>query len=363
MSYPSQFTRFGLAIILLPLCLIGCESFQPAEEPVVQLNSEANRHSNARLFSAAGVKLFESGFENATTTSQGSGGADITGDGWNTTLEAAPEIGNFSIQYEGGDVTERIAEIVANPVDNDPTGSKKVLMFRLDKPNVDTTPRKSRVQANLYDNLGTGSDRLTKMYQSVRMYLPSSNWNKLQAYPLKIDCLTIFEFWNNKTWGTAISNGFRVSVNIVKDAGSNQPLRFEAHGQTYNPNGYNSTTCSNPGNSSQYCNLWVATSSMTVPLDKWFTVDIYYQQGEASGGRFFLGITQATGQENTVFDVINSTRTPGDLSANGLNDFNPMKMYTSGSLIDYMNDGSNGGPKPLVIYWDDYKIWKDRVPQ
>jgi len=35
-----------------------------------------------------------------------------------------------------------------------------------------------------------------------------------------------------------------------------------------------------------------------------------------------------------------------------------LKLYTSKGLIDYMN--SKG--KTLQIYWDDFKLWKDKRP-
>jgi hypothetical protein len=43
----------------------------------------------------------------------------------------------------------------------------------------------------------------------------------------------------------------------------------------------------------------------------------------------------------------------------GVGDFNPMKLYTSKGLIDYMK--SQG--KTLQIYRDDYKLWKDKKPE
>ncbi len=39
-------------------------------------------------------------------------------------------------------------------------------------------------------------------------------------------------------------------------------------------------------------------------------------------------------------------------------DFNPIKLYTSKELINFMK--SQG--KTLQIYWDNYKLWKDRKP-
>ncbi|MFT6679410.1 MAG: hypothetical protein ACJAZG_002090, partial [Granulosicoccus sp.] len=38
--------------------------------------------------------------------------------------------------------------------------------------------------------------------------------------------------------------------------------------------------------------------------------------------------------------------------------FNPMKLYTSDELLNYMI--ANNGI--LQIYWDDFKLWKNHKP-
>ena len=59
-----------------------------------------------------------------------------------------------------------------------------------------------------------------------------------------------------------------------------------------------------------------------------------------------------------VFDVKKVTHNSQDKNPDGVTDFNPLKLYTSKGLIDYMR--SKG--KTLQIYWDDFKLWKNKRP-
>ena len=59
-----------------------------------------------------------------------------------------------------------------------------------------------------------------------------------------------------------------------------------------------------------------------------------------------------------VFDITNFTHHPNDPNPDGLSHFNPMKLYTSKGLIDYVRD--NG--KSLQVYWDDFELWKNKKP-
>jgi len=59
-----------------------------------------------------------------------------------------------------------------------------------------------------------------------------------------------------------------------------------------------------------------------------------------------------------IFDLHKITHNTTDPDPDGVSDFNPLKLYTSKGLIDYMN--SKG--KTLQIYWDDFKLWKDKRP-
>ena len=103
-----------------------------------------------------GQLLFQSGFEPGAQVVPSRSDADITGrdnsnashNDWINDLDNHPDIGNFNLQYQGGDSTMRFARIVREPG----RPSNHVLHFWLDKPNVEGS--KGRIQANLYGNKG-----------------------------------------------------------------------------------------------------------------------------------------------------------------------------------------------------------------
>ncbi|MCL4481214.1 MAG: hypothetical protein M1445_01090 [Bacteroidetes bacterium] len=111
-----------------------------------------------------GTLIFQSGFEpDSKVVPQGSE-ADIIGtdhslpdhNDWVNDLDNNPEIGNFSLQYQGGDSTMRYAKIIPEP--GNP--SNHVLQFWLDQPNVEA--QKGRIQGNLYGNKGWKDFKLWK---------------------------------------------------------------------------------------------------------------------------------------------------------------------------------------------------------
>jgi len=60
-----------------------------------------------------------------------------------------------------------------------------------------------------------------------------------------------------------------------------------------------------------------------------------------------------------VFDIHNFTHNTTDPSPNGVTGFNPMKLYTSKELVAHVK--SKG--KTLQVYWDDFKLWKNKRPE
>ena len=59
--------------------------------------------------------------------------------------------------------------------------------------------------------------------------------------------------------------------------------------------------------------------------------------------------------ERNLFDVHNYTHHPSDPSPDGVTSFNPMKLYTSGALINGMSQAN----AELAVFWDDFEIWLD----
>lgn len=244
-------------------------------------------------------------------------------------------VGNFRIWYEQGDSSQRFASIT-----NDPTSeTNKVLAFDINQANVydaaNPAASKGRVQTSLADN-----GQLNEIYSSVRLYL-HPDLASLKAAEEAISWFTLQEYWNNLPEKT---HPFRVSLNLQKAVGAGQDLHFSAHGQTRE-------TVEGKLN-------WVDTwntnpvTSFAVPTGEWMTLETYYKEGNADNGRFIVHVTDASGQRHTIADVSNVTRHPNG-SNDGVSHFNPMKLYTSGDLIQRLNDAN----KELIIYWDDFSLW------
>ena len=111
--------------------------------------------------------------------------------------------------------------------------------------------------------------------------------------------------------------------------------------------------------SQKYTTLWAETNEeVNVPIGEWFTLEYYYKEGDEKEGRYYLAIKTEKGEEEVIFDLTKITHNTNDPDPDGVSDFNPLKLYTSKGLIDYMK--SQG--KTLQIYWDDFKLWQDKRP-
>lgn len=285
--------------------------------------------------------IFHSGFEpNTHITIQGSNSGDISGidnsvsppNDWIEHFDNHPLIGDFTFQYEGGNDTMRLAEITVDPTNP----LNNVLRFWIKHPNVDDT--KGRVQANIYNN----SD-LNNVYYSTRLYLPS-DFNLLKDVGAEIKWLTIMEFWNDAHW-MGSSFPFRITVNLQKIGAAPDSLRIGAHGQAYDfaTERYNQV-------------IWDTTNtSFAVPVGKWMNIEVHFIEGDEANGRFYFAVTPENETKTVVLDINNFTHHPANPSPDGLGHFNPLKLYTSDDLINYVRDQG----KLLNVYWDDFKIWKD----
>ncbi len=292
--------------------------------------------------------IFQSGFEPGSMVISKGSDADITGtdlsfseqNDWVNDLDENPLVGNFNLQYQGGDSTQRFAKIVPEPGNPE----NHVLWFWLKEPNVGGS--KGRIQANIYG----GKTGLKKFYQSVRIFLPD-DMHTVRSFPDKITWLTIAEFWNNITWSQQIPYRFRVTLGIGKPVTGESDLYFILDGQD----------CQLFEDGSQkYTTLWSEMNQQVkVPIGKWFTLDYYYKEGDDNNGRFWMAIQEEGATREVVFDVTNFTHNSTDPAPEGVTEFNPMKLYTSKKLIDYMKSQD----KTLQIFWDDFKLWKDKQPE
>jgi len=309
--------------------------------------SDCNSGQSEKNDQSKGELIFHSGFEaDSKVVIRNNGDADITGadksftdhNDWVESFDNHPNIGNFNLQYQGGDTTMRYAKIIPEP--GNP--SNNVLKFWLDAPNVGGS--KGRIQGNIYGNNG-----LYEFYQSVRIFL-HDDFNTVKEFPKAIHWLTLAEFWNNITWSQSVPYRFRITLGIGKEAGAGNNLHFildaqdcelfETGGQKYNT-------------------IWAENNKETdVPVGSWFTLDLYYKEGNAETGKFYLAMTTGKNEKKVIFDLTRITHNTVDPQPDGVGDFNPIKLYTSKELIDFMH--SRG--KTLQMFWDDYSLWKDRSP-
>ena len=292
--------------------------------------------------------IFQSGFEPDSKVISKGTEADITGidfsfsdhNNWEDDFYNRPDVGSFSLQYQGGEESQRYSRIIPEP--GNP--QNHVLQFWLNEPNVEG--KKGRIQGNIYG----GKKGLKEFYQSERIFLPE-DFNTVRKFPGKINWLTIAEFWNNITWSQSVPYRFRVTLGIGKPVATESDLYFIVDGQD----------CQLfADNSQKYTTIWSEINlDVKVPIGEWFTLEYYYKEGNAQTGKFYMTIQPEGGTKEIVFDLTCFTHNTEDPNPDGVTDFNPIKLYTSKQLIDFMR--SNG--KTLQIYWDDFKLWKNKRPE
>lgn len=299
-----------------------------------------------------GILLFHSGFEKGSTIIHKSAlqtsDDDIIGkdlsvsapNDWVKDIDESPNLGFFSLQYQGGDTTMRFARIIPEP--GNP--KNKVLHFWVNQANVDGI--KTRIQANIYADKSKKNEGIKELYQSVKLFLPS-DMEVLKSYPDKITWLTILEVWNNIQW-VDDPYPFRISVTIGKPTDQKSELHFKVDAEDFDYSG------------KKYYELWHdSNTTIDVPIGKWFTLEYYIKEGNARSGRFYMAITPEGGRKKVIFDIVNFTHNSKDPNPDGITLWNPMKLYTSKSLVEYVRDQG----KALQIYWDDFSVWKNRSPE
>lgn len=238
--------------------------------------------------------------------------------------------------YEGGTEAQRAARVVPDPI----TPGNWVMEFWVGEPNVQLKRRegmKSRVQMNTYD-----IEPAHEVYESVRLLLPE-DMRLLAKNPEPVKWFTISEWWNNPGW-TKEPYPFRISVHLrTAGAGSGERIFFGVEAQAMQS-----------GRSDfKGGELWEAENrNVEVPIGRWIRLEYYYRLGKGSDGRFALAITPEGGKRVVVFDMKDTTYHPSNPSPAGLRYLNPIKLYTSGELTEFVR--KNGGA--LRLYWDDVLI-------
>lgn len=313
----------------------------------VSCSNEGNNGDNS--FPKKGKLVFHTGFEETSSIIPATSESPLTTPGYETesiigkdnTLKeksdwvkdlGGKEGGTFRIEYTGGNNTQRYARIMPEP--GNPTNN--VLAFWLDDSWAASENQvKGRVQGSLYSI----QKPYKEFYQSIRVFL-HKDWAALTAYPDKIEWLTIAEFWNNKSWQKGEEYGFRITLGIGKPNAAPSELNFILNAE-------------NAGRREIWKNNNI---NVKVPIGKWFTMDYYYKEGDQNTGRFYMEITPDGEATQLVYDITNFTHSTFDSAPNGLSGYNPMKLYTSKEIIAFMK----AHHKPLQIYWDDWKLWRNK---
>ncbi len=289
---------------------------------------------------------FRSGFEPGTTLHQYElngqphpkyadlyGTDASTGYDWVVDLDEDPCMGNFRIYYQVGDTLRAKASLAPDPDD----AANTVLRFQLFDANVLDTPHpRGRIQAAIRPN-----EPLHAFGFRVRMWL-HPDLSVLSAYEGTFGWFTLMEFWNDlptQAWP------FRITLNLVKpQAAPGSALRLGVHGQVQDEGSWQ--------------DVWSAIdTSFTLPFGQWLHLYVSFVEGDSTHGRFQLALLDSAGVARPLFDLTHFTHHPDDPAPDGIQTFNPMKLYTSATLIDALN--SQGAQ--IVVLWDDFEFWPEQT--
>jgi hypothetical protein len=307
--------------------------------------------------------VFRSGFENDTnhvyaTATTAPCTDDLWGEDlsvaspnhWENDLEGGVDgpFGQFHFCFGGGDRSQRALNLVSDP--DEP--SNQVLYGRIDEPNEIISDdaiacnndaigaRKSRIQAVIQDNPSLG-----RLDYRLRVRLGKPALDAMVNQPEPITWFTLAEFWNNQP---GESDTFRITLGLGKASGTGERLFFSLSAEKQDPG------------LGTWEDVWPAVgggvSDVEVPHGEWFTLEVTIVEGDLTGGRAHVRMTDAAGQTHTVADVTNWTYSPDASggSQDGFKDFNPLKLYTSGALVCALKDQVPS--IPLEIWWDDFAI-------
>ncbi|RZI85841.1 MAG: hypothetical protein EOP38_03590 [Rubrivivax sp.] len=220
------------------------------------------------------------------------------------------------IEYEGGDASERRAEVRDEEIVEDRGG--QFVRFAIGAANVRNRSGmaiKARMQVNLY-----GNRKLNRYAQEIDVRL-GPGFAILLDQPPAIDWLTLGEWWNDAPWVNR-TRGFRVSLNLHKPAGAAEGAwRLVAHAQSMDP-----------ATGKWLSPYWRASSPAVLKVGRWNRLQISLVEGDEESGRFALALVE--GEARTpLIDVRGRTR-HDDSGDDGWVHVNPIKLYTSKPNLD-----------------------------
>lgn len=252
----------------------------------------------------------------------------------------------LNIQTMGGDEQQRRAVITADPA----TLDRQALCFEIRAANeASALGKKGRVQCCLY-----GTRRYTALTQQVRLYLDGSlcllrGWSQ-QATDMLTNWFIVQEYWFAPGW-LGGPYPFRISLSLYWNPAEHNRIHFLVHGQPGNPD----PTATGYG-------VWLPATweqvqrDYTVPLGRWLTLRTSYRMGDAGSGRFTYEVREDGASWETIFAIADWTYSPLSPVPVPLQHFNPIKLYTSGEVVDFLR--SHGGC--CRCWWSDLCI--DALP-
>ena len=242
--------------------------------------------------------------------------------------------GRLSVQYQGGDASERLARVAADP--SNP--ANHVLEFLLQAANVrdaDGNAVKGRVQLNAY---AVETVRAREVRLRMRMKL-ADGFEQLRSLDRAFRWLTLSEWWNDAGW-TGQAYPFRITVDVTKPvAQAGSRLFFGVRAETLN-------VATQKWDTTVWSQL---NTAVPVPLGEWVTLEYHFREGDASEGRFYMAMVPDDGQRVVLFDHRGWTHHPDNPAPDGLTHLNPAKLYTSKVVIDHAAAAGH----PLRVHWDD----------
>lgn len=318
--------------------------------------------------------LFHSGFEGGTRIVHRNASSDelegidntvSTPNDWSKfgrENKGYPEAGIFKLYFEGGDSTKRKVRLAPDP--KNPANT--VLRYTVYESNAvknptDTVTFKTRIQAQV----SRATPGITKYYQSVRMYFPSSTMQLLDKYPEDITWYSLAEFWNNGVWGAlpVPADPFRLTVGMGHKKGAGNPFHFH-----FGCDDYTIQYKANGKMPEKYIPTKIAGAAapeFLIPSDTWITVEYYYQEGnwkptkDRPAGHFYMAVQPDGGKRQVLFNQrVPTMHSHAVERPDGLGIYHPMKFYTNKQIADYMKANHT----PMEILWDDLAIYSNKIP-
>lgn len=245
------------------------------------------------------------------------------------------QVAGIPIQYEAGTSEDRAARIIPDPTQE----GNQVLQFWIKNATVPGARPgffKGRVQIQI-----AGMEQ-NEAFARFRMYLPP-DLEHYQAFPKENKWFVVSEAWS----GTGNDPyRFLIGLDIIKESGSGKPLHFLVSGEK---------RVGGTQQNGKWETVWgTVNNEFEIPVGEWIEIETGYKQGDKDTGRYYLSAKRPSDPSPvTIFDITNWTYHPSAPKPVPLTQWNPLKLYTSGEIIDYIRN--QGGT--TQIYWDDLELY------